>query len=372
MEREDRAGGGGQSAQPANRAALLTPPGAAAIAVVRLRGPGVKEFLARHFSRLGRAGRCVHGELVDGERVIDDPVVVLSEDGLTADINVHGGVWVVHECLELARREGFEVVEARGDLLDARDQIEREMVEALPLARTEQALRMLLAQPQQWAKLPGKADIQDRVETASDPELDARRAELKRTVDDHCLWWMLHPPTVAIVGIPNVGKSTLANSLFGQQRSITADLPGTTRDWVGDWANLDGLPVHLLDTPGQRQSSDPIEQAAIARSQAEIDGADLVIIVLDPTQPLEPQQAQILSRYPNSISVMNKSDLPAVWDAKPVRGIEMVATSGVGADALRAAICEHFDCTDLTPQRPRWWTARQRDYLIGVLRDVQQ
>jgi tRNA modification GTPase len=363
--------------ETANRAALLTPSGAAAIAVVRLRGPQVTQFLARHFSRPARPGRCVHGNLIDGERVIDDPVVVLSEDGWTVDINIHGGAWVVRECLDLARREGFEIVGPGAGLLDSEGEIEREMLEALPLAQTEQALRMLLAQPQQWARLFGNAERQARVESPKQADVTSaglvqgkvRPEELQPMIDDRCLWWMLHPPTVAIVGIPNVGKSTLANCLFGQPRSITADVPGTTRDWVGDWANIDGLPVHLRDTPGQRESANPIERAAIDQSQAQIASADLVIVVLDPTQSLEPAQSQILPRYKAAITVINKTDLPCVWNAGSVQGVPIVATTGLGVDALRDAIRARFDGTDMTPERPRWWTQRQHDHLQRLLRD---
>ena len=95
-----------------SQAVLLTPPGAAAIAVVRVAGPRVRPFLESRFARPAKTGRCVHGDLRDGEKVLDDPVVVLHEGGVVADINLHGGPWVVASVLELLRRDGFEVVEA--------------------------------------------------------------------------------------------------------------------------------------------------------------------------------------------------------------------------------------------------------------------
>src|SRR5438270_188538 len=93
-------------------ATLMTPPGAAAIAVVRLTGPAVHSFLQSHFSRPARPGGCVHGEITDGTRVIDDAVVVVSPDGEWADINLHGGTWVVRSFLDLARSRGIELAEA--------------------------------------------------------------------------------------------------------------------------------------------------------------------------------------------------------------------------------------------------------------------
>src|SRR5439155_25262020 len=165
-----------------------------------------------------------------------------------------------------------------------------------------------------------------------------------------------HPPRVAIIGAPNVGKSTLANQLFAQQRSITADLPGTTRDYVGEIANIDGLPIILIDTPGLRDAADPIEREAIAKADAIIASADLRIVVADPSQPQAPSGSA-----GNVIRVMNKADLFA--GARSETYFYTVATTGEGVDALRAAIRRFFGCTDMTEVRPRWWTQRQREAL---------
>src|SRR5688572_23922847 len=139
---------------------LLTGAGAGAIAVIRIVGPGVAEFLARHFARPAKAGRCVHGELRDrAGQVLDDIVVVLVGDGQTADLNLHGGPWVVESVQNLLRESGF----VAGDALDgfeSSDIIEREMLAALPHAKTEAGIRMLLGQPELWKKsLPDLDDL---------------------------------------------------------------------------------------------------------------------------------------------------------------------------------------------------------------------
>ena len=229
-----------------NVAVLLTPAGSGAIAVVRLRGEGTGKFLAKYFSRAVMAGRCVHGTFRDGGEEIDDGLVVVGERGTWADLNLHGGRWIVEEILGLARREGFEIFHNAADLETGRlvdaaageegDEIlQREMLASLPVARTERAIEELLAKPGLW-------------KAAREKGMDATAM-----LADESLWWMLNLPQVAIVGEPNVGKSTLANRLFGQERSITADVAGTTRDWVGEMANIDGLAVELVDTPGVRQ-----------------------------------------------------------------------------------------------------------------------
>ena len=338
-----------------NCAILMTPPGVAAIAVVRLVGPGVRRFLESHFSRTVAAGRPVHGEMRDvGGEVIDDPVVVLHESRPLADVSLHGGTWVVRAFLELAWREGFRSVEPVEAPLDERavdgsSTIETEVLTHLPLARTELALRVLLAQPRAWDELKRRMP-------------DVRRDEVERILADGALHRLLHPPRVAIIGPANAGKSTLANQLFAQERSITADLPGTTRDWVADVANIDGLAVMLVDTPGLRDTGDPIEAEAIALATPQIERADLVVLVLDQTRPLAGEQEQLVARFRDSMVVVNKVDRPATW-AAPVPAIRTIATTGQGVDELRRAVRRHFTGESIDLDRPRWWTERQRAIL---------
>ncbi len=332
----------------AGLAMVLTGAGAAGIAVVRLVGVGVEGFLKAHFTRRANAGRCVHGELVEGGRVIDDPVVVMGEEGRWCDVNVHGGPWVVASVLELARRAGFEVVDrsempARLEAVDGENILQREVLAYLPMARTELGVRMLLGQEDAWAKADAELDVQE-------------------VLRDRPLWWLLHPPTVAIVGAANVGKSTLANQLFAQERSITADMPGTTRDWVGEMANLDGLAVMLVDTPGVRATEDAIEREAIERSGEEVRRADLVVVVLDASRMEEKEQEEIVGRYPGAVLVLNKVDRAGVGVGME-GAVRTVATTGEGVNELRAAIRGHVGCEGMEMGRARWWTGRQREVL---------
>ncbi len=332
-----------------NTAILLTPPAAAggsAIAVVRLSGPSVGSFLSRCFSKKAMPNRCVHGELRDGESIVDDPVVVLAADGFWADVCLHGGAWVVESALALARREGFEILPGGtlplpdAALDDTSSLIEREMLAHLPLARTEPAIRMLLDQPNAWHR-------------AIDAGLDARTI-----LADPTLWRLLNPPKIAIVGEPNVGKSTLANQLFGQPRSITADLPGTTRDWVGEIADIDGLAVLLVDTPGQHDAADAIERAAIAASREQIQASDLILVVLDATAA----PARAITDSP-AIVVVNKTDQPSGWDFQSLDSIHVSARTGQGLVELRREIHRRLGVEGLHDSRPRWWTQRQRAIL---------
>jgi small GTP-binding protein len=339
-----------------NTAILLTPPGPAAIAVVRLRGPALDQFLATHFSRPVKVGRCVHGELRDGSQGIDDPLVVLCDPN-TADLNLHGGPWVVRRALELARQGGFQVQETAvlplpPDSIDEGTELEREVFASLPLARTATGVRVLLGQTLAWDALKAKA--------VSEPDSIAK--ELSRLLDDATVRHLLHPPAVAIIGAANVGKSTLANQLFAQQRAITADVPGTTRDWVGEIANIDGLPVMLADTPGIRDTSDAIEHEAIQRSRGKINSDDLLILVLDSTRPLEGEQSQLMHQYTRAIRVVNKCDRPCAWDPNSVEGLLTIATTGSGVDQLRREITRRLCRTGAIEINQAYvWTPRQQE-----------
>lgn len=274
--------------------------------------------------------------------MIDDPVVVLLPHNLGADINLHGGPWVVQSCLDLAQSFGFDIVASDECAVDGATQLEREMLASLPLATTDLALRALLVQPDAWR--------------------DVSTNQIPTILNDRALWWLLHPPRVAIVGAPNVGKSTLANQLFARERSITADLPGTTRDWVGELANLDGLVIMLVDTPGVRETDDVIERVAIDRAGEQVRSAALVLVVLDPTQAPDAQRG-FIDAHPGALIVANKVDRPAAWSARDDTHVATVATTGAGVEELRGAIRAQFGCDAIELSKPRWWTTRQREAL---------
>jgi len=117
---------------------------------------------------------------------------------------------------------------------------------------------------------------------------------------------------IAILGKPNVGKSSLLNSLLAVDRAIVTDIPGTTRDTIEETLNLNGIPVHLVDTAGIRQTDDPIEQIGVEKSRATLAEADLLIVVVDASIPLDDSDQQILEmvNLKPTLFVLNKVDLP--------------------------------------------------------------
>jgi len=329
----------------------LTSPGTAALQVVRLTGPGVMEFLARRFSRAMSSGRrstgFSHGELRDDSGVIDDPIVVLdaseksngSAANMSAEISLHGGKAIEDAVVRLLRADGF-VMSSYEQQLSIAEKVTRD----LPLARTRLALECLLNQPKAWA---------------NSENVDANDQALRR---------LLHPPTVAIVGVPNAGKSSLANQLFARQRTITADMPGTTRDYVSDLADIDGLVIRLLDTPGLRETDDAIERRAIELAQPVIASADLVIELLDAMTSLK-EQRQIIGQTSDQIMgqtirgtrtsrvsdivVVNKADL---MPSNASIEFQLVsALQGTGIDDLRRIIFRRLLGEAFSPSRAYVW-----------------
>ena len=119
--------------------------------------------------------------------------------------------------------------------------------------------------------------------------------------------------TVVLAGKPNVGKSSLLNRLLGEERAIVTPIPGTTRDFVAEISNLQGLPVRLVDTAGLRETSDPLEQEGVRRTWHWVEKAELILIVLDAAAGLSAEEEQLIrevKRKKRVFIVLNKSDLP--------------------------------------------------------------
>ena len=138
---------------------------------------------------------------------------------------------------------------------------------------------------------------------------------------------------MAIVGRPNVGKSSLLNLLLRKERAIVTDLPGTTRDIIEDYLNINGLPVRIMDTAGIRDSDELVEKEGIRRSLNAINNADFIIALMDGSEPLKDDDFQLLEliKGKKAVVVINKSDLPAKLslDAIAEKGSEYLCLSAL-------------------------------------------
>ena len=237
---------------------------------------------------LGRARLSRFGEIDDGL------AVRLSED--RAQLMPHGGLRVVQRLIAWLIDHGVEL--ASPDDLDpecvypeAADRYEALALAAVAGAASPAAVDLLLDQPRRWRASPVLGD-EDR----------ARSKRLNR---------LMKPPVVVVAGPANVGKSTLSNALLGRSLSITADQPGTTRDYTSGRIDLGGLVVDWHDTPGLRRTHDSIEAKALDLARRLLEHADLVIAMTD----LE--QAWPVLRRDADLRVINKVDLLGSAQTRP-------------------------------------------------------
>ena len=167
----------------------------------------------------------------------------------------------------------------------------------------------------------------------------------------------------AIVGRPNVGKSSLLNALLKQDRAIVTAVPGTTRDVIEEYLNVNGLLLRIVDTAGIRETHDMVEQEGVRRSLAAIERADLVLVVLDGSEPIHESDYGVLDAVEekNRIVILNKSDLPRTLE-KPDVQVPIVAVScrtGEGLDDLKRAILEMLE-RGRVATREHAWAVNQR------------
>ncbi len=336
-------------------AAIATPPGAGGVAVLRVSGPHARHIgetlaggtLSPRFAHF-RKFRDESGSVIDSGLALlfMAPASFTGED--IVEFQGHGGPVVqqmlLRRVLTLGARQARPGEFSERAFLNGKlDLAQAEAIADLIASNTESAARA--AQRSLEGAFSDRVEaLQERltglrvfVEAALDfPEeeidfiaesdvlerLDALAADLRALLSEAERGAVLRDGiTVAIVGLPNAGKSSLLNALAGRDAAIVTDVPGTTRDVLRETLSLDGLPVHVADTAGIREAGDVVEAEGIRRARAALAAADVALLVIDPTQPEAPQQA-LRAEIPDGvrcIEVVNKSDLagetPAIDEA---------------------------------------------------------
>lgn len=318
-------------------AACLSPPGKAAIAVIAVRGPRAWDVTHALFS--GRAplsfepGRFWLGRL--GRGLADEVVLAVKQATPIPwiEIHCHGGIEVVRLLLETLEAEGVQTCSWQDfERHDADPPRHAEAVISLARALTPRTAAILLDQ------------YHGALERALSAIQDARRREdqelTRRLVEELAKYATLGrhlttPWRVALLGPPNVGKSSLVNALAGFQRSAVSITPGTTRDVVTTVIAVEGWPVELCDTAGLRDDAGALEEQGIDRARATAATADLCLWLLDAaTPPLWPDPMHRFAHL-----VVNKMDLPAAWDLSQARdALHVSAATGAGLPELCHAL----------------------------------
>ncbi len=327
---------------------LATPPFKSALAIIRLSGDDCFDIVSQCFSKDLTAitkRTVLVGKIVDKTQTIDEVVLIAykgpksftGEDMI--EIISHGSMLIANQIISLLVNKGARLAtrgeySSRAFLHQKVDLIQAEAINDVINATTIEAKKLsLMSLDGQTSKLiePIKvklADLLSLIEVNIDyPEYEDIEVANKNHVVKCCdeLLGIIDNliaggekgqivkdgVKVAIIGKPNVGKSSLLNALMGEDRAIVSDVCGTTRDVVEGEINLSGITLHLLDTAGLRDSTDKIESIGIDKAKQTIEKADLVILVLDASKPLDIEDEEVLnlSKDKKRIIVYNKSDL---------------------------------------------------------------
>jgi len=211
-----------------------------------------------------------------------------------------------------------------------------------------------------------------------DNDLAVVRAGVKKLSESYSAGRLLHEGIrVTITGCPNVGKSSLFNSLIERERAIVTEIPGTTRDTLSEAIDLEGIPVILTDTAGLRETTDGIETLGIERTRRAMVDSDLVLVVLDGSAELGPSDRDLLNQTVNArrLVVMNKSDLPSFGAssccAEDLRAINVSARTGEGLTTLRSAILASLSGNGIKEGSLLITNARHYDLLCSTQRELE-
>jgi tRNA modification GTPase len=395
-------------------AAISTPLGAGGIGIVRISGDqagriGAAVFNARHDGGF-TSHRFSYGSVVglDGD-VLDEGMAVFmrAPNSYTREdvfeIHCHGGMLVTQRVLELTLACGARLAEpgefTKRAFLNGRiDLLQAEAVMDVIQSKTDAALRLAEHQREGLlsVRLTGLRDslrialslVEAHIDFPEDEIDSTALLEIDKEVHDAIAAFgdmvasfregrvLRDGVAVAIVGKPNVGKSSLLNTLLREKRAIVTATPGTTRDVIEEILNIEGLPVRLLDTAGIRETSDEVEQLGIQLTMDRVARADLVLFLLDRSAPFDDGDLLILNSLKgvNFVVVRNKSDLPAdmffIDELGLYPSVDISTKSGVGIDALRQLIYEMFISGMATDSREfiALSQARHRDALLkGML-----
>lgn len=392
--------------------ALATPPGAGGLGIVRISGArarAVTEAMlrlpARHEWTPWRAAR---GFLLDdGGAPLDEVIVTFfaaprsytAED--VVEISCHGSPVVLRHCVSRALCAGARAAEPGEFTLRAylngridlpRAEAVRDLIQATTLYQARVAAQQLEGSVSRAVK-PVKDSLvelislleagidfaEDDVSVAPAGEIDARLGAvldgLDRLLASYAWGKYVHDGiTLAIVGRPNVGKSSLFNALLGQDRAIVTDIPGTTRDTVSESFSLEGVPVRLVDTAGIRESTDVVERLGIERTQRAMADADLTLVVLDLGEPLADADREILARTEQQgwrVIVGNKSDLPRLMETG-VEEIAVSAQSGEGIAELRRILVQRIAPGGIAAPQSGLITSARHEALLRESREAAQ
>ena len=378
-------------------AAISTPLGNGGVGIIRISGKNAAEIADKIFVSvngkklsLSKGYRAYFGKIFDGETPIDEVVCLVfraphsytGED--VVEINCHGGIVLMKKILRLVLQNGAQPAAPgeftkRAFLNGKLDLSEAESVMTLISAQGEQganaafnqlegtlsrkiekinsSLLSIAAHIAAWVDYPDD-EIDELGENELYNTINSANIELSTLLDNFDSGMAVtNGVEAAIVGKPNVGKSTLMNLLTGYDRSIVTDVEGTTRDVVEETVNLDGCILKISDTAGMRETGDIVEKLGVERSRKKLERAAIVFAVFDLSKPLSDEDKELINdcKGKNVIPIVNKTDLEPLLDIAYIENtlgtpLLISAKNGNGYDKLCSRVTEmigikNFDTT---------------------------
>ena len=374
-------------------AAISTAPGEGAIGIVRISGEDAiriaDEVYRLNEKRLKeQPSHTIHyGHIVDpkNDEVIDEVMVTVLRAPKTftredvVEINCHGGIVAINRILQLVLRMGARLAEpgefTKRAFLNGRiDLSQAEAVMDLIRAKTDKSMQMAMRQLDgELSKLIQNlrqeilntlAQVEVNIDYPEYDDVEEMTLQLLREKTQQVsqgIRALLNTASqgkilrdglkTAIVGRPNVGKSSLLNVLLREEKAIVTDIAGTTRDTIEEYVNVRGVPLQLIDTAGIRETDDVVERIGVERSRKALNEADFVLLILNQSEELMDEDLRLLEQTKDfkRIILLNKTDLPTKIDMDKVKEFatasEIVTTSMLmkeGIDQLEEKIADYF------------------------------
>lgn len=361
--------------------AIATPLGEGAIGIVRISGTNAIPIAQNIFKGKNLATVPSHtlnyGHVVDPDKdeILDEVMVGVMRAPRTftredvIEINTHGGIAVTNEILQLILRQGARMAEpgefTKRAFLNGRvDLTQAEAVMDIIRAKTDKAMNIAVKQLDGSLKTLIEKTRQEILNTLAQVEVNIDYPEYddveemtthlirEKTIEFQALLENLlrtarrgkilrEGLSTAIIGRPNVGKSSLLNNLLREEKAIVTDIAGTTRDVIEEYVNIKGVPLKLVDTAGIRETDDIVEKIGVERSKQALSEADLILLVLNASEKLTEQDRALLalSEMTRRIILLNKTDLP-----------EQIEAQELPEDVIRISVLENQNI-DLIEER---------------------
>jgi tRNA modification GTPase len=394
-------------------ASITTPIGEGGIGVIHVSGQNSLEIVNAVFKgkklkdlRNAESKRIYYGDICSNGSTVDEVIVnvLREEDSFTGEdlveVNCHGGILAVKKTLECVVSAGakevyWEELAGRSLINSKIDRIQEEALLEIPKAKTKLGVKVLLDQYngalssfiQKTVKQIEKCD--NNKEQLYD--IKSKLKEILVTAAFGCA--LTTPQKLIITGKPNAGKSTLINALLKEDRLITHEEPGTTRDAIDEMISIGGIPFTIIDTAGIRETDHEVEKLGVLESKKQIRDADKIIMVFDNSRPVEKEDEEII-KFIDTLElhktnnpdikipicpVLNKADLPCKLDMSVLVGktfgpmCQVSALNGDGLSTLEENLIFEFkEFTNYTPERPIIFTRRQQKYLSEALNILTQ